>query len=144
MHMAAYEGGPAPCATTGSLAGHRAILIDDDPSLVEAVADALSDEGVEVEAFTEPRSALARLKLPPRPDVVLVDYLMPEMDGGQFVEELARAGIDVPVILISGRERGEVAARALPVALVLQKPVTLESLLAGVAETLRRASRTNA
>lgn len=116
--------------------GSTVVVVDDDPELNEALADALTDAGFVVDAFTEPVSALERLRSGPRPDVVIVDYLMPVMDGEQFVRALADAGVDVPVLLLSGRARDKASERSLPVGMVLQKPVRLEHLLDGLGELL--------
>ena len=129
--------------------GRRVVIVDDDPELVEALADALADEGFLVDAYTDAASALGALRGGVRADVVIVDYLMPGMDGEQFVRALAAAAIDVPVLLLSGRGRESIADAVLPVGMVLQKPVRLDALLDGLGELLaahvpRRTSRSEA
>jgi CheY-like chemotaxis protein len=113
---------------------HRALLIDDDDDLRDTLTLVLTERGWVTEAYGEGSAALERLRAAtePAPDLLLLDLMMPSMDGWQFLEEKggdARlAGI--PVVLMS--------ASRLPadshehVAAILQKPFSIEALLTTV------------
>src|SRR5207247_2102614 len=106
----------APSATRVTLAprrravkdGHRADahhgIIEDDPDLRDALGELLSGEGYEVATAADGREGLRRLGAPPRPCLVLLDLMLPAMDGFEFrlrqLEDPALAAI--PVIVFSG------------------------------------------
>lgn len=116
----------APLAGPERLAHAEIFVVDDDAALVDSLTDLLSDEGYRVQGFTQPQEALARLVGGARPRAVLLDYLMPEMTGEQFLAELASAGVEVPVLLLSGVADPGVRG---PVAGVLLKPFDVDRLL---------------
>ena len=114
------------------------MLVDDDGALLEALTDALVDAGFAVEGFTEPEAAIARLQHGPTPDALIVDYIMPQMDGEELARRVRSFGLEVPVLLLSGRERDPQSERGLPVRLVMQKPIRLEQLLDWLADVVTR------
>jgi DNA-binding response OmpR family regulator len=111
---------------------HEILIVEDDSSLREALAQVLSDEGYELLSARDGLEAVNCLKNGNRPDVILLDLSMPVVNGWEFRmfqkgdPELAR----IPVILITagGYSREEVAWLE-PSALV-PKPVDLDVLLA--------------
>ncbi|XYH97025.1 response regulator [Sorangium sp. So ce1128] len=106
--------------------GAEVFVVDDDPALVDSLTDLLSDEGYRVQGFTRPREALDRLARGARPRAVLLDYVMPDMTGEEFLTALAAAGVDVPVLLLSGVSEPSVRGS---VAGVLAKPFDVDRLL---------------
>ena len=116
--------------------GRRVLLVDDDDDVRRAVCEVLTDEGYEVREATNGRDAMAMLG-EWEPDAILLDLLMPEMDGWTFLAEqqehptLGR----IPVIVMSGRHN--LRDRELPAADVLAKPFILTRLL----DTLERVAR---
>ena len=116
--------------------GRRVLLVDDDDDVRRAVCEVLTDEGYEVKEAANGRDAMAALGAW-EPDAILLDLLMPEMDGWTFLAEqqahetLAR----IPVIVMSGRST--LRAREVPAAEVLAKPFILTRLL----DTLERVAR---
>jgi CheY-like chemotaxis protein len=104
-------------------------LIDDDPLLVEVLGELLREEGYELEAFTDAPAALARLRTGVRPDVVLLDYIMPVMNGEQFLQELAASGIQLRVLLFTAMSEWRVSSQTNGVCAVLRKPIELDELL---------------
>jgi two-component system chemotaxis response regulator CheY len=60
------------------------LLIEDDASVVEAVSEALGDEGHDVAVAGDGRAALERLASAPAPDIILLDLFLPEADGHEF------------------------------------------------------------
>lgn len=103
-------------------------VVDDDAALVESLVDVLVDEGYHADGFTDPAQALACLRDGARPSVLLLDMLMPGMNGEQFLVALAEAEVRVPVLLLSGLT--ETGIEAHRVAAVLPKPCDLDRLLA--------------
>lgn len=112
-------------------------VVDDDDAVVDSLTDVLASEGYRVEGFTDPGEALARLRGGARPSVMLLDMVMPVMNGEDVLAALAEAGVHIPVVLLSGvREPGSAASRA---DAVLSKPCSLEGLLATLDRVLSRA-----
>jgi CheY-like chemotaxis protein len=119
-----------PSIATASVEGKRSVfIVDDDPALVEALTELLRDEGYAVEPHTDACVALARLEAGERPDVVLLDYLMPRMTGGDFLVALERAGIEVPVMLFTAMNESRVHVPRQNVRTMIRKPFDLERLL---------------
>jgi two-component system response regulator VicR len=113
-------------------------IVDDDLALVEALSELLREEGYAVEAHTDVAVALERLQEGFRPDVVLLDYLMPRMNGGDFLAELERAGIDLPVMLFTAMNESRVHVPRRHVRAVIRKPFDLERLLEELSRIERR------
>jgi len=112
---------------------HRILVVDDDDAIRDALRIALEDAGYEVIVAVDGRQALARLQ--PRPALLIVDLMMPELDGWELIGELARTAplADIPVCVLSA-----IATHAPPEArAVLRKPVDLDELLATVERLIR-------
>lgn len=78
------------------------VVIDDDQMVGETVVDAFSDS-IDVKYFESPKEALAFAESDPFfPQVFIVDYRMPEMNGGQVARAIKTLNKDYQVILISG------------------------------------------
>jgi DNA-binding response OmpR family regulator len=75
-------------------------LVDDDADFVETLRASLARIGYEVHAFTDPAAALRALASAPA-DVIVLDCVMPEMTGGEFLRNLGEAGILAPVVLVT-------------------------------------------
>jgi CheY-like chemotaxis protein len=109
------------------------LIIEDDPDQRDAVAVALESEGYSVVHASTGLEALDLLQHGTRPCLILLDLMMPEMDGVQFrgeqlkSDELAR----IPVIVMSAFGQAT-RAKYLRVAEYLRKPVELDRLLAVV------------
>ena len=108
----------------------RALLVDDDADFVETLATALRAAGYAVEAFTEPTRALEHMRHAAKPDVVLLDFMLPEMNGLQFMRALATMNISSPVVLLAGRDNRALGILPVHFARVFRKPFPLDSLLA--------------
>jgi two-component system, chemotaxis family, chemotaxis protein CheY len=108
----------------------RVLVVDDDPSIQGFLAEALADEGYEVRTAGNGREALVVLH-GWRPDLILLDLMMPEMDGWAFRAEqrtLPEAAT-VPVIVLSATRDLDAKTRDLEPAQVFSKPFDLELLL---------------
>ncbi len=110
------------------------LVVDDDADIRDLLAQLLSDEGYEVITAADGREALARLRQLPRPCVILLDLMMPVMNGPQFYAEQQRDPTlaTIPVVVISAD--GNVQAKAASFGgQYLCKPVRLEQVLDTVA-----------
>jgi CheY-like chemotaxis protein len=107
------------------------LIVDDDAPLREAIAEALSDEGLSVSCSANGRDALAALRSGARPDVILLDLMMPVMDGWTFREEQSRdpslATIPVVVVTAAHDLPKPIDARA-----IVRKPFRLQLLLSAI------------
>jgi len=127
-------------ATRGGQTG--VMVVEDDPAVRETVQAVLEDEGYRVIPAGNGREALDRLREVAAPSLILLDLMMPVMDGWQLRAELARDPLLslIPVVVMSADARVEQKAKALSVAAILQKPVTLDHLLDTVGRLSRGAS----
>jgi two-component system chemotaxis response regulator CheY len=109
-------------------AGSYILLVDDDPDLRQCLVDILEDEGFVTQTAGTGREALAVLQSPHLPSLILLDLMMPELNGWQFYERqqsdprLAR----IPVLVVTAN-RGTSAG--IPGSDVLLKPFSAESVL---------------
>jgi CheY-like chemotaxis protein len=117
-------------AATSNPTGRMVLIVDDDPTLVESLAELLDEEGYVVEGFTDARLALARLETGVRPDLILLDYMMPVMTGEEFLDALDRTGARIEVVLFTALHDGALASAQSRVARVIRKPFDLDELLA--------------
>jgi len=123
---------PAPC-------GANILVVDDDADARNALADLLEADVYSVSCARDGKEALERLKVSPTPSLVIVDLLMPVMDGWQFRAEQKRDPSigAIPVVILT-------ALRQVPdmddAVAVFHKPVDVTSLL----EVVRRCCRDNA
>jgi CheY-like chemotaxis protein len=107
------------------------LLVDDDPGLRETTRYLLEEEGYRVRTAGDGEEAIQILASPPRPGLVLLDLVMPVMDGWQFLAEAQSRGLlaEVPVVVVSAT-RG---AKPAGVEALLHKPARFDELLSTVA-----------
>lgn len=111
------------------------LVVDDDYDLRETLRDVLEDEGYLVQTAANGQEALDCLHDGSAPEVVLLDLMMPVMDGWHFLDELQRdsALADIPVVVMSAsQDRG----RGLGNTAFLSKPLDYHTLVATVARSL--------
>lgn len=115
------------------------LVVDDEPGLVRALSINLRAAGWEVYAATNGTSAL-RVVADVHPDVVLLDLGLPDMDGTEVLAGL-RGWTDVPVVVLSARQRGEDKVEALDLGAddYVTKPFAMNELLARLRAAVRRA-----
>jgi len=117
--------------------GARILLVDDDPDILESTQYLVEAEGYEVETARNGREALEKLTAR-KPDVILLDLMMPVMDGWQFVEELRKSpSASVPVIVLSASHGLAQKAKQLNAAGWVAKPFDIDNLLRQIADLVR-------
>lgn len=114
------------------------LLVEDDIDVREALVEALRDKGYEVDTAVDGVQALERLRGGARPGVILLDLMMPRMDGAEFrtVQRADPALAHLPVVLLSADARMDEKARVLDVQGAIRKPIDLAQLTAAI-ERLR-------
>lgn len=111
-------------------------VIDDDPSVRESMRALLESAGYKVKDYGSANAFLADRA--PRSGCLISDIRMPEMDGLELQEEVARRGITVPVIIMTGHGDVPLAVRAMKAGALdfLEKPFDDEALLGSVKRAL--------
>ena len=134
--------GPARPSTRSSrrMAGEhvRVLAVDDDPQALRYVRDALASAGYTPVVTGDPAEAL-RLVAEEKPDLVLLDLMLPGTDGIELMKDILTAG-DVPVIFVSAYGRDELIARAFDMGAVdyVVKPFSPTELAARIRAALRK------
>ena len=119
----------------------RILVVDDERSIVDAVATALRYEGFEVhEADTGRRALEAAESL--RPDLMVLDVMLPDLDGLEVTRRLRRDGLRVPVLFLTARDATEDKIAGLTVGGddYVTKPFSLAEVVARVRAVLRRVT----
>lgn len=113
------------------------MVVEDDASASAGLLAALSHYGFVVVSVGNGRIALDQLATGPAPDAILLDLVMPEMDGWQFLEQLkGTAAAATPVIVTTGTSLTPEWVAARGAVGFLHKPYTLEDLLAELRRVL--------
>lgn len=113
----------------------RVMIVDDDADIRESLMEFLEDHGFETIGARDGQEALETLSVVrPPPCVIILDMMMPKMDGRTFREkQLAQAPLaDIPVIVISAYKDTTRSARDLRVDAWIPKPLNLPALLRAV------------
>jgi CheY-like chemotaxis protein len=121
------------------------LVVDDDPLVRATIVRALNELGYQTGEAADGDAALQALSAAERPLLVILDYVMPGMDGAEVAREIAVLHPDLPVIFSTGHA----ALRALRTAAgedvsILEKPFTLDELDDLLRERLSEARRARA
>ncbi|MGQ0679666.1 MAG: response regulator transcription factor [Actinomycetota bacterium] len=117
------------------------MVVDDEPAVRDALLRALRLESYEVEAASDGSEALRKLALS-SPDLIVLDVLMPQVDGLEVCRRLRRAGDATPILMLTARDSVANRVEGLDAGAddYLVKPFALDELLARVRALLRRTS----
>ena len=121
------------------------LIIEDCDEIRVDLAELLRDEGYEVVTARHGAEALVLLDAGPVPSLILLDLMMPVMDGWQFRrEQLGKPKLaPIPVVLLTGSNNAQQHARDLSAVGCVQKPFDLDQLLCTVSDVVTRAGATS-
>lgn len=117
----------------------RVLIVDDEPHILTLVSYHLSKEGFEVTTVEDGRTALALGQETPF-DFIVLDIMLPQLDGVEVCKRLRKAGVETPILMLSakGDEFDKVLALELGADDYLTKPFSPRELLARIKAILRR------
>ena len=120
----------------------RVLVVDDEPSLVDAVSTALRYEGFDVTEATTGRAGLAAA-LESSPDLIVLDVMLPDLDGFGVSKRLREDGVTTPILFLTARDSLDDKAEGFAVGAddYLTKPFSLAELVMRVKAILRRSSQ---
>jgi two-component system OmpR family response regulator len=120
----------------------QVLVVDDEPNIRELVQVALKFHGCSVTTAATGRDALRQAEAA-RPDLIVLDVMLPDMDGFEVCRRLRTAGNEVPVIFLTARDTSSDTVTGLAIGGddYVTKPFSVEALVARVRAVLRRASR---
>ncbi|MGY0502939.1 response regulator transcription factor [Nocardia sp. FBN12] len=118
----------------------RVLVVDDEPMIVELLAVSLGYQGFEVATAADGAEALDRARVF-RPQALIVDVMMPGMDGFGLLRRLRADGIDAPVLFLTARDDvdDKITGLTLGADDYVTKPFSLEEVVARLRVILRRA-----
>jgi two-component system OmpR family response regulator len=119
----------------------RLLVVEDDPNIVELLSASLRYAGFEVAAASDGHQAL-RLAREFRPDLMVLDVMMPGIDGFEVVRRLSAEGNRCPVLFLTARDAVEDKITGLTIGGddYVTKPFSLDEVLARIRAVLRRAA----
>jgi two-component system OmpR family response regulator len=118
----------------------RVLVVDDEPSIVEVLSIALRHQGFSVACARDGREALATVRSW-RPHVMVLDVMLPDMEGFAVARQLASEQASVPILFLSARDTTADKVRGLTMGGddYVTKPFSLEELVARLRNILRRS-----
>ncbi len=117
----------------------RVLVVDDEPSITDAVATALRYQGFEVQEAATGRAALAAAASF-RPDFIVLDVMLPDVDGFEVARRLRSSGIGTPVLFLTAKDATEDKLSGLDIGDdYVTKPFSLAEVIARVRAVLRRS-----
>jgi two-component system, OmpR family, response regulator MprA len=122
----------------------RVLVVDDEPAVRDSLRLALELEGYQVELAEDGESALDRLENGGQPDAVILDVLMPGIDGLEVCRRLREQGNEVPILMLTARAEVDSRVAGLDAGAddYLPKPFALAELLARLRALMRRTGDT--
>jgi CheY-like chemotaxis protein len=111
--------------------GKRILVVEDESDIRAEIAELLRDRGFDVAEAADGAEALAKLRAGFRPCLILLDLMLPRVDGWTFRAEQMKDPVlaGIPVVVLSGVRNLDVESRNLAVAAFLSKPFEAEQLL---------------
>ena len=119
---------------------HRVLVVDDEPNIADVISMALRYQGFNVETAGDGRAALKAVS-GFRPHLIVLDVMLPDMDGFEVARRLGAQRTNVPIIFLTARDATEDKVRGLTLGGddYVTKPFSLEELVARIRSILRRA-----
>jgi two-component system OmpR family response regulator len=141
LHLPAVQAQPRLSRADGTAI--RAVVVDDEDSLTDLLSMALRYEGWDVRLASDGRQALTTIR-EFRPDVIVLDIMMPDLDGLSVLSRLRADGIHTPVLFLTAKDSIEDRIAGLTVGGddYVTKPFSLEELVARLRALLRRSAIT--
>jgi two-component system OmpR family response regulator len=120
---------------------NRVLVVDDEQNITELIATAMRYEGFDVQSASTGRQALDAISTF-RPHLVLLDVMLPDLDGFEVARRVRQEGRRVPIVFLTAKDATEDKVRGLTLGGddYVSKPFSLEELLARVRAVLRRVS----
>jgi len=122
-----------------ALSGSALLVIEDSASIAELLRLSLADEGAVVHHATHGFDALRRLDAGLRPDALILDLILPDVDGRDLLGAVLDRGLGIPLLLLSGWPGAAAVAEHFGIPL-LRKPFDLDELLETVAAMVGTSS----
>lgn len=122
----------------------RILVVDDDRAVRDSLRRSLEFNGYGVETATDGAEALAQVARL-NPDVIVMDIMMPKLDGLEATRALRTAGNDIPILVLTARDAVDDRVDGLDAGAddYLSKPFSLDELLARIRALLRRAAQSS-
>jgi two-component system OmpR family response regulator len=129
-----------PAASEGAVAEARLLVVDDEPNIRELLSASLRFAGFEVETASDGQQAL-RLLGSFAPDLVVLDVMMPGIDGFDVVRRMRQDRHQMPVLFLTAKDATEdkISGLTLGADDYITKPFSLEEVIARIRAVLRRA-----
>jgi len=120
------------------------LIVEDDTDICDFLQELLGDEGYEVQTANDGASAL-RVAGKSKPDLVLLDLILPKISGETVCRQLKKKFADLPILIISARGDKSDIVRGLELGAddYITKPFVEEELLARIKANLRRVKKNN-
>jgi FixJ family two-component response regulator len=131
------------CAETPNVDTPIVFIVDDDAGVRDAIQGLLSAEGWRSESFESPQAFLQRSKSGDSSCCLVLDVRMPGANGLEFQQQLAAAGIEIPIIFITGHGDIPMSVKAMKAGAVefLVKPFENDELLAAIRQAVERDAK---
>ncbi|MEA2492574.1 MAG: two-component system, OmpR family, response regulator [Thermoleophilaceae bacterium] len=125
---------------TETASNFRVLVVDDEPNIVDVIQMALRYQGFQVASAGTGAEAISQVK-EFRPHLLLLDVMLPDMEGFEVAERLGSQRTDVPIIFLTARDSTEDKIRGLTTGGddYVTKPFSLEELVARIRTVLRRS-----
>ncbi|MBZ8176395.1 response regulator [Corynebacterium sp. 3HC-13] len=140
--MNASHHGSVPPALGASAPKTRVLVVDDEQNIVELLQVSLKFQGFDVITALDGSAAL-RLAREQHPDAIILDVMMPKMDGFDVLTRLREEGIDAPVLFLTAKDAVEHRIHGLTIGAddYVTKPFSLEEVITRLRVILRRGGR---
>jgi CheY-like chemotaxis protein len=127
---------PDPASSPVRRPAGLVLLVEDDFVLRSTLSELLALEGFRVECSADGRDAFRRLLQPPKPDLILLDIMLPHLDGFEFraLQRKFPGFAHIPVVVISAHDLDSSSLDELELRMAFRKPLDVERLLSTMRE----------